>query len=192
MEKEIRDHFQWWPPLKVVSYFFHSCILWEKNILLKNAFFNVARGSVFPDTTLWLSAWLNSNPPPTPHHSLPLQKVMHTRKRHMELFQELNQKFQTLDRFRDIPNMGSMVSKSDWRGEVGHAKSTIFRPPLLHSHDPVSRKWVLILLINAILHILGHVPIKKNLFFPICQSLLGMAKDHLICTHSDISGVRCW
>ncbi|KAG7253080.1 hypothetical protein CRUP_022657 [Coryphaenoides rupestris] len=33
---------------------------------------------------------------------------MHTRKRHMELFQELNQKFQTLDRFRDIPNMGSM------------------------------------------------------------------------------------
>uniref|UniRef100_A0AAY4BKL0 Adhesion G protein-coupled receptor B3 n=1 Tax=Denticeps clupeoides TaxID=299321 RepID=A0AAY4BKL0_9TELE len=42
---------------------------------------------------------------------LPLQKVMHTRKRHMELFQELNQKFQTLDRFRDIPNMGSMVSK---------------------------------------------------------------------------------
>lgn len=41
---------------------------------------------------------------------LPLQKVMHTRKRHMELFQELNQKFQTLDRFRDIPNMGTMVS----------------------------------------------------------------------------------
>lgn len=34
----------------------------------------------------------------------------------MELFQELNQKFQTLDRFRDIPNMGSMVSKNDWRG----------------------------------------------------------------------------
>lgn len=39
-----------------------------------------------------------------------LQKVMHTRKRHMELFQELNQKFQTLDRFRDIPNTSSMVS----------------------------------------------------------------------------------
>lgn len=28
----------------------------------------------------------------------------------MELFQELNQKFQTLDRFRDIPNTSSMVS----------------------------------------------------------------------------------
>lgn len=47
---------------------------------------------------------------------LPLQKVMHTRKRHMELFQELNQKFQTLDRFRDIPNMGSMVSNRKPRG----------------------------------------------------------------------------
>lgn len=47
---------------------------------------------------------------------LPLQKVMHTRKRHMELFQELNQKFQTLDRFRDIPNMGSMVSNRKNQG----------------------------------------------------------------------------
>lgn len=28
----------------------------------------------------------------------------------MELFQELNQKFQTLDRFRDIPNTSSLVS----------------------------------------------------------------------------------
>lgn len=46
---------------------------------------------------------------------------MHTRKRHMELFQELNQKFQTLDRFRDIPNMGTMVSnrKPGGGGERG-------------------------------------------------------------------------
>ncbi|XP_069091833.1 adhesion G protein-coupled receptor B3 isoform X5 [Pleurodeles waltl] len=47
-----------------------------------------------------------------------LEKVMHTRKRHMELFQELNQKFQTLDRFRDIPNTGSMdnpaLNKNPW------------------------------------------------------------------------------
>ncbi|RXM32344.1 Adhesion G protein-coupled receptor B3 [Acipenser ruthenus] len=47
-----------------------------------------------------------------------LEKVMHTRKRHMELFQELNQKFQTLDRFQDIPNMGSMEkatpNKNPW------------------------------------------------------------------------------
>uniref|UniRef100_A0A8C1FJE1 Adhesion G protein-coupled receptor B3 n=1 Tax=Cyprinus carpio carpio TaxID=630221 RepID=A0A8C1FJE1_CYPCA len=39
------------------------------------------------------------------YQDLDFEKVMHTRKRHMELFQELNQKFQTLDRFRDIPNM---------------------------------------------------------------------------------------
>uniref|UniRef100_A0A8C4PHD1 Adhesion G protein-coupled receptor B3 n=1 Tax=Equus asinus asinus TaxID=83772 RepID=A0A8C4PHD1_EQUAS len=44
------------------------------------------------------------------YSDLDFEKVMHTRKRHMELFQELNQKFQTLDRFRDIPNTSSMVS----------------------------------------------------------------------------------
>ncbi|XP_029305259.1 adhesion G protein-coupled receptor B3 isoform X4 [Cottoperca gobio] len=44
------------------------------------------------------------------YSDMDFEKVMHTRKRHMELFQELNQKFQTLDRFRDIPNMGSMSS----------------------------------------------------------------------------------
>ncbi|KAI5610017.1 adhesion G protein-coupled receptor B3 isoform X1, partial [Silurus asotus] len=52
------------------------------------------------------------------YQDLDFEKVMHTRKRHMELFQELNQKFQTLDRFRDIPNMGSMdkamPSKNPW------------------------------------------------------------------------------
>nr|XP_023689527.1 adhesion G protein-coupled receptor B3 isoform X1 [Paramormyrops kingsleyae] len=52
------------------------------------------------------------------YSDLDFEKVMHTRKRHMELFQELNQKFQTLDRFRDIPNMGgmdkSMASKNPW------------------------------------------------------------------------------
>ncbi len=67
-----------------------------------------------PVAKFWFSAWLNSKShPPTPFPPLPplpLQKVMHTRKRHMELFQELNQKFQTLDRYRDIPNMGGMVS----------------------------------------------------------------------------------
>ncbi|XP_059215922.1 adhesion G protein-coupled receptor B3 isoform X2 [Centropristis striata] len=46
------------------------------------------------------------------YSDLDFEKVMHTRKRHMELFQELNQKFQTLDRFRDIPNMGSMQFSS--------------------------------------------------------------------------------
>uniref|UniRef100_A0A8C7MFE7 Adhesion G protein-coupled receptor B3 n=1 Tax=Oncorhynchus kisutch TaxID=8019 RepID=A0A8C7MFE7_ONCKI len=52
------------------------------------------------------------------YQDLDFEKVMHTRKRHMELFQELNQKFQTLDRFQDIPNMGSMdkamANKNPW------------------------------------------------------------------------------
>uniref|UniRef100_A0AAX7UH89 Adhesion G protein-coupled receptor B3 n=1 Tax=Astatotilapia calliptera TaxID=8154 RepID=A0AAX7UH89_ASTCA len=55
------------------------------------------------------------------YSDLDFEKVMHTRKRHMELFQELNQKFQTLDRFRDIPNMGSMVSNrkpGGWRSAI--------------------------------------------------------------------------
>uniref|UniRef100_A0A803U194 Adhesion G protein-coupled receptor B3 n=1 Tax=Anolis carolinensis TaxID=28377 RepID=A0A803U194_ANOCA len=50
-----------------------------------------------------------------------LQKVMHTRKRHMELFQELNQKFQTLDRFRDVPKSGSMK----WRTCLGGGHVTL-------------------------------------------------------------------
>ncbi|XP_075270709.1 adhesion G protein-coupled receptor B3 isoform X2 [Opisthocomus hoazin] len=52
------------------------------------------------------------------YSDLDFEKVMHTRKRHMELFQELNQKFQTLDRFRDVPKSGSMEnsapSKAPW------------------------------------------------------------------------------
>ncbi|XP_031733271.1 adhesion G protein-coupled receptor B3 isoform X7 [Anarrhichthys ocellatus] len=52
------------------------------------------------------------------YSDMDFEKVMHTRKRHMELFQELNQKFQTLDRFRDIPNMGTMdkamPNKNPW------------------------------------------------------------------------------
>ncbi|KAH0505754.1 Adhesion G protein-coupled receptor B3 [Microtus ochrogaster] len=60
--------------------------------------------------------WKVQGPPPPPSRSK--KKVMHTRKRHMELFQELNQKFQTLDRFRDIPNTSSMenpaANKNPW------------------------------------------------------------------------------
>nr|XP_033793243.1 adhesion G protein-coupled receptor B3 isoform X4 [Geotrypetes seraphini] len=52
------------------------------------------------------------------YSDLDFEKVMHTRKRHMELFQELNQKFQTLERFRDIPNTGTMenptANKNPW------------------------------------------------------------------------------
>lgn len=56
----------------------------------------------------------------------------------MELFQELNQKFQTLDRFRDIPNMGTMVSNRKpgeggaWEGADGRTDGQF---------KPVGRAW---------------------------------------------------
>ncbi|KAF1491003.1 Adhesion G protein-coupled receptor B3, partial [Pygoscelis antarcticus] len=53
-----------------------------------------------------------------------LQKVMHTRKRHMELFQELNQKFQTLDRFRDVPKSGSMENSAPNKAPWDSFKTT--------------------------------------------------------------------
>uniref|UniRef100_A0A6Q2ZJT3 Adhesion G protein-coupled receptor B3 n=1 Tax=Esox lucius TaxID=8010 RepID=A0A6Q2ZJT3_ESOLU len=56
------------------------------------------------------------------YQDLDFEKVMHTRKRHMELFQELNQKFQTLDRFQDIPNMGNMVSNNSNRKISSHTE----------------------------------------------------------------------
>uniref|UniRef100_A0A671WVY6 Adhesion G protein-coupled receptor B3 n=1 Tax=Sparus aurata TaxID=8175 RepID=A0A671WVY6_SPAAU len=62
------------------------------------------------------------------YSDLDFEKVMHTRKRHMELFQELNQKFQTLDRFRDIPNMGSMLP----------VQVLVYRNDItVHSHSPL-------------------------------------------------------
>uniref|UniRef100_A0A8D3A1G2 Adhesion G protein-coupled receptor B3 n=1 Tax=Scophthalmus maximus TaxID=52904 RepID=A0A8D3A1G2_SCOMX len=64
------------------------------------------------------------------YSDLDFEKVMHTRKRHMELFQELNQKFQTLDRFRDIPNMGSMVSNRKPGGwPSANQRESLFRFP---------------------------------------------------------------
>uniref|UniRef100_A0A4W6EI89 Adhesion G protein-coupled receptor B3 n=1 Tax=Lates calcarifer TaxID=8187 RepID=A0A4W6EI89_LATCA len=65
------------------------------------------------------------------YSDLDFEKVMHTRKRHMELFQELNQKFQTLDRFRDIPNMGSMVSNrkpGGWLSGLPLKTTEVFSP----------------------------------------------------------------
>lgn len=49
--------------------------------------------------------WMATSPALTP------QKVMHTRKRHSELYHELNQKFHTLDRYR-APAAGSSKVRS--------------------------------------------------------------------------------
>uniref|UniRef100_A0A672TJZ3 Adhesion G protein-coupled receptor B3 n=2 Tax=Strigops habroptila TaxID=2489341 RepID=A0A672TJZ3_STRHB len=58
------------------------------------------------------------------YSDLDFEKVMHTRKRHMELFQELNQKFQTLDRFRDVPKSGSMESSAPSKAPWESFKTT--------------------------------------------------------------------
>ncbi|KAF1670127.1 Adhesion G protein-coupled receptor B3, partial [Pygoscelis papua] len=58
------------------------------------------------------------------YSDLDFEKVMHTRKRHMELFQELNQKFQTLDRFRDVPKSGSMENSAPNKAPWDSFKTT--------------------------------------------------------------------
>nr|XP_032626234.1 adhesion G protein-coupled receptor B3-like isoform X1 [Chelonoidis abingdonii] len=72
------------------------------------------------------------------YSDLDFEKVMHTRKRHMELFQELNQKFQTLDRFRDVPKSGSMNKHPDCNSEnkfaVQQEKQCCSRRHKRHNH----------------------------------------------------------
>ncbi|XP_050807588.1 adhesion G protein-coupled receptor B3 [Gopherus flavomarginatus] len=72
------------------------------------------------------------------YSDLDFEKVMHTRKRHMELFQELNQKFQTLDRFREVPKSGSMNKHPDCNSEnkfaVQQEKQCCSRRHKRHNH----------------------------------------------------------
>ncbi|NWU46842.1 AGRB2 protein, partial [Dromas ardeola] len=62
------------------------------------------------------------------YSDLDFEKVMHTRKRHSELYHELNQKFHTLDRYR-APAAGSSKREKRWSvssggGEKGTATDT--------------------------------------------------------------------
>ncbi|CAL9688000.1 unnamed protein product [Knipowitschia caucasica] len=85
------------------------------------------------------------------YSDLDFEKVMHTRKRHMELFQELNQKFQTLDRFRDIPNMGSMdkamPNKNPWESYnpaceyQNYATMNVLEPNTKDSLEMTAAEW---------------------------------------------------
>ncbi|CAL8299920.1 unnamed protein product [Merluccius merluccius] len=85
------------------------------------------------------------------YSDLDFEKVMHTRKRHMELFQELNQKFQTLDRFRDIPNMGSMdktmPNKNPWESYnpaceyQNYATMNVLEPGAKDSLEMTAAEW---------------------------------------------------
>nr|XP_055025559.1 adhesion G protein-coupled receptor B3 isoform X4 [Misgurnus anguillicaudatus] len=85
------------------------------------------------------------------YQDLDFEKVMHTRKRHMELFQELNQKFQTLDRFRDIPNMGGMdklmANKNPWESfnpaseYQNYSTMNVLEPNTKNSLEMTSAEW---------------------------------------------------
>ncbi|NWW28176.1 AGRB2 protein, partial [Falcunculus frontatus] len=58
------------------------------------------------------------------YSDLDFEKVMHTRKRHSELYHELNQKFHTLDRYR-APSTGSSKREKRWSiSSGGGDKST--------------------------------------------------------------------
>lgn len=57
--------------------------------------------------------------------ALTLQKVMHTRKRHSELYHELNQKFHTLDRYR-APAAGTSKVRSWGGGGVASCPASPF------------------------------------------------------------------
>ncbi|XP_066060423.1 adhesion G protein-coupled receptor B2 isoform X1 [Chamaea fasciata] len=52
------------------------------------------------------------------YSDLDFEKVMHTRKRHSELYHELNQKFHTLDRYR-APSTGSSKREKRWSVSSG-------------------------------------------------------------------------
>ncbi|XP_038656628.1 adhesion G protein-coupled receptor B3 isoform X12 [Scyliorhinus canicula] len=69
------------------------------------------------------------------YSDLDFEKVMHTRKRHMELFQELNQKFQTLDRFREPPNTGSVNEKTWTVSGAGYERGSASDNPTPSKHD---------------------------------------------------------
>ncbi|XP_057197376.1 adhesion G protein-coupled receptor B3 isoform X3 [Triplophysa rosa] len=85
------------------------------------------------------------------YQDLDFEKVMHTRKRHMELFQELNQKFQTLDRFRDIPNMGGMdkimQNKNPWESfnpaseYQNYSTMNVLEPDTKNSLEMTNAEW---------------------------------------------------
>ncbi|XP_067840140.1 adhesion G protein-coupled receptor B3-like isoform X3 [Heptranchias perlo] len=69
------------------------------------------------------------------YSDLDFEKVMHTRKRHMELFQELNQKFQTLDRFREPPNTGSVNEKAWTVSSAGFQRGSGSDNPTPSKHE---------------------------------------------------------
>ncbi|XP_055512118.1 adhesion G protein-coupled receptor B2-like isoform X2 [Leucoraja erinacea] len=70
------------------------------------------------------------------YSDLDVEKVMHTRKRHSELYNELNQKFHTLDRCRD-PELSTFKREKRWSiSSAGAEKST-----LVEKATPAEQSW---------------------------------------------------
>ncbi|XP_076213375.1 adhesion G protein-coupled receptor B2 isoform X4 [Aptenodytes patagonicus] len=63
------------------------------------------------------------------YSDLDFEKVMHTRKRHSELYHELNQKFHTLDRYR-APAAGSSKREKRWSVSSGGGEKSMANLPL--------------------------------------------------------------
>ncbi|POI23522.1 hypothetical protein CIB84_012730 [Bambusicola thoracicus] len=58
------------------------------------------------------------------YSDLDFEKVMHTRKRHSELYHELNQKFHTLDRYR-APAAGTIKREKRWSVSSGGGEKSV-------------------------------------------------------------------
>uniref|UniRef100_A0A7N8X9T7 Adhesion G protein-coupled receptor B2 n=1 Tax=Mastacembelus armatus TaxID=205130 RepID=A0A7N8X9T7_9TELE len=82
---------------------------------------------ILPPTPFFVSIWFIFAVP----SFLPFQKVMHTRKRHSELYHELNHssKFHTIDRYNRDPAMSTFkvrsLSKSGWEPTVPPTHTTV-------------------------------------------------------------------
>ncbi|XP_059510235.1 adhesion G protein-coupled receptor B2 isoform X5 [Stegostoma tigrinum] len=70
------------------------------------------------------------------YSDLDFEKVMHTRKRHSELYHELNQKFYTLGRFRDSESSGFKQEKQCSISPAGAEKSTLAEQTV-----PLEQSW---------------------------------------------------
>ncbi|XP_071623870.1 adhesion G protein-coupled receptor B2 isoform X10 [Heliangelus exortis] len=74
------------------------------------------------------------------YSDLDFEKVMHTRKRHSELYHELNQKFHTLDRYR-APVAGSSKREKRWSVSSGGGEKSMASDAASPEEPPAPKPW---------------------------------------------------
>ncbi|KAM9369812.1 adhesion G protein-coupled receptor B2 [Phaethornis superciliosus] len=74
------------------------------------------------------------------YSDLDFEKVMHTRKRHSELYHELNQKFHTLDRYR-APAAGSSKREKRWSVSSGGGEKSMASDAASPEEPPAPKPW---------------------------------------------------